>query len=90
MRLGVKLTPQEAAALTLATDSVGVSVHEIASNLGILVTDAKAVCDALKKKAVVDERQGRIYIQQHLAELAEEAKARGKALPTLGREKKKR
>jgi hypothetical protein len=87
-RLGVKLTPQEAAALTLATDSAGVSVHETASYLGILLSDAKAVCDALNQKAVVDERQGRIYIKQHLAELAVEAKARRKARTGQGRRKK--
>jgi hypothetical protein len=75
-RLGVSLTPQEASALTLATDAAGISVPEIASNPGILVSDAKGVCDALKKKALVDERQGRIQVKEHLAELAEQAKAK--------------
>ncbi len=78
-RLGVKLTPQEAAALNLATDPAGAGIHELASNLGILVSDAKVVSDALKQKALVDERQGRIRVKPHLAELAEEAKAKGKA-----------
>jgi hypothetical protein len=78
-RLGVKLTPQEAAALTLATDSAGISVQEIASNLGISVADAKGVSDALKKKALVDERKERICVKAHLAELAEEAKTKAKA-----------
>jgi hypothetical protein len=76
-RLGVNLTPQEAAALSLATDPAGISVPEIASNLGMLVADAGGVYDALKKKALVDERQGRIQVKEHLAELAEEAKAQG-------------
>ncbi len=77
-RLGVNLTAQEAAVLTLATEPAGVSVHEVASNLGILVSDAKGVCDALKKKALVDERKERIHVKEHLAELAKEAKAKGK------------
>jgi hypothetical protein len=88
-RLGVELTPHEAAVLTLATDSAGVSVHETASCLGILVSDAKAVCDGLKHKAVVDERQGRSYIKPHLAQLALEAIATAKARPGPGRRKKK-
>ena len=78
-RLGVSLTGQEAAALTLAADPAGASVHEIASNLGVLVSDAKGVYDALKKKALVDERKERIHVKEHLAELAEEAKGKGKA-----------
>jgi hypothetical protein len=73
-RLGVNLTAQEAAALTLATDPAGISVPEIASNLGILVCDAKGIYVALKKKALVDERKERIQVKEHLAKLAQEAK----------------
>jgi hypothetical protein len=73
-RLGANLTPQEAAALALAIDSAGIDFHETASNLGILVSDARGVYDALKQKALVDERKERLPIKEHVAELAEEAR----------------
>jgi hypothetical protein len=57
------------AQVPLATDPAGVSVTEIACNLGILMADAEGVYDTLKRKAPVDERQGRIQVKEHLLNL---------------------
>jgi len=73
-RLGVNLTPQESAALLLSAASSGTSAEGIASSQGIRVSEAAEVCTALVRNALVTQRDNRIYIQEHLKQLAEEAK----------------
>jgi predicted HTH transcriptional regulator len=73
-RLGVNLAPQESAALLLSSEPSGTSAEEIASSQGIRVSEAAEVCKALLRNALVVEKDNRIYIQEHLKQLAEEAK----------------
>jgi predicted HTH transcriptional regulator len=73
-RLGVNLTPQESAALLLSSGPSGTSAEEIASSQGIRVSEAKEVCKALLRNVLVVEKDNRMYIQEHLKQLAEEAK----------------
>src|SRR5713226_3612845 len=73
-RLGVNLTPQESAALLLSSAPSGTSAEEIASSQGIRVSEAAEVCANLVRNALVTQRDNRIYIQEHLKQLAEEAK----------------
>jgi hypothetical protein len=73
-RLGVKLMPDEAAALLLAAEPAGVHVDEIAASQGMLIDEATRVKEALITKALVVERKDRIYAQEHLKALIEEAK----------------
>jgi hypothetical protein len=72
--LGVNLTPLESAALLLSSAPAGTSAEEIASSQGIRVSEATEVCKALLRNALVVEKDNRIYIQEHLKQLAEEAK----------------
>ncbi len=72
--LGVNLTPQESAALLLSSAPSGTSPEEIASSQGIRVSEAAEVCTTLVRNALVTQRDNRIYIQEHLKQLAEEAK----------------
>ena len=73
-RLGVNLTPQESSALLLSSAPSGTSAEEIASSQGIRVSEAAEVCANLVRNALVTQRDNRIYIQEHLKQLAEEAK----------------
>jgi predicted HTH transcriptional regulator len=73
-RLGVNLTPQESAALLLSSGPSGSNAEEIASSQGIRVSEATEVCKTLLHNALVIEKDNRIYIQEHLKQLAEEAK----------------
>ncbi len=73
-RLGVNLTPQESAALLLSSDPSGTSAEEIASSQEIHVSEAAEICKAILRNALVVEKDNRIYIQEHLKQLAEEAK----------------
>jgi predicted HTH transcriptional regulator len=73
-RLGVNLTPQESAALLLTSGPSGTSAEEIASSQGIHVSEAAVVCKVLLRNALVVEKDNRMYIQEHLKQLAEEAK----------------
>jgi predicted HTH transcriptional regulator len=73
-RLGVNLTPQESAALLLSSGPSGTSAGEIASSQGIRVSEAKEVCKALLRNVLVVEKDNRMYIQEHLKQLGEEAK----------------
>jgi len=72
-RLGVNLTPQESTALLLSSSSSGTSAEEIASSQGIHVSESIEVCKVLLRNALVIEKENRIYIQEHLKQLAEEA-----------------
>lgn len=72
--LGVTLTPQESAALLLSSGPSGTSAEEIASSQGIRVTEAAEVCQGLLRNVLVVEKDNRMYIQEHLKPLAEEAK----------------
>ncbi|HZU11444.1 MAG TPA: ATP-binding protein [Chloroflexota bacterium] len=73
-RLGVKVSPEEALALSLAADAGGATPEEIASAAAITVAAARHVSDDLCKKALVYERDGRIFIQRHLQEVADQAR----------------
>ncbi len=73
-RLGVNLTPQESSALLLSSAPSGTSAEEIASSQGLRVSEAAEVCANLVRNALVTQRDNRIYIQEHLKQLAEEAK----------------
>jgi predicted HTH transcriptional regulator len=73
-RLGVTLTPQESKALLLSSSPSGTSVEEIASSQGINVSEAAEVCKSLLRNALVVEKDNRVHIQEHLRQLAEEAK----------------
>lgn len=72
--LGVNLTPQESAALVLSSAHTGTSAEEIASSQGIRVSEAAEICTTLVRNVLVTQRDNRIYIQEHLTQLAEEAK----------------
>ena len=65
---------QESAALLLSSGPSGTSSEEIASSQGIRVSEAAEVCANLVRNALVTQRDNRMYIQEHLKQLAEEAK----------------
>ncbi len=73
-RLGVNLTPQQSTALLLSSSPSGTSAEEIASSQGIYASEAGEVYKTLLRNALVVEKDNRIYIQEHLKQLAEEAK----------------
>lgn len=73
-RLGVNLSPQGSTALLLSSSPSGTSAEEIASSQGIHVSEAIEVYKALLREALVVEKENRIYIQEYLKQLAEEAK----------------
>jgi len=74
-RLGVTINAEEARTLTLATDPAGITREQIASALGVPVNDAIQIADSLIRKALVLDKDGRLVMQEHLKELADEAAA---------------
>ncbi len=70
-RLGVKVTAEQAQILNLALTADGLSIEEAASGTGLTVEDARVAVRYLIMQALLDERQGRYYIKDHLKELAQ-------------------
>jgi len=72
-KLGVTLSSPEAQALGLSADPNGVTINQIAAAQGLLIDDAHALAQGLVKKGLVQERDGAIYIQDHLKPLVEQS-----------------
>ena len=70
-KLGVSVSAQEAAVLSLAAEPDGVSIEQIASSQGVLMEDAAKLADGLVRKALVTQRSdGTIGLKEHLLPLA--------------------
>lgn len=65
-RHGVKLTPAQATVLNLAQDPAGVSAAEAASATGLSLDEAEAAAAHLVRQQLVDGRNGRYFIKDHL------------------------
>src|SRR5262249_19734024 len=74
-RLGVTLTPQEASALTIATETGGVSSEQLAGYLGITVQSAERIFNSLTRNALIHVTNSKAVIQEHLEKLVQEARA---------------
>jgi predicted HTH transcriptional regulator len=75
-RLGLKLTPHEAYALLLSAETNGTSAEEIAAAQGLYLDEGREIYKRLVKESLVSEKDGKIYIKDHLMQLVEEAKAK--------------
>lgn len=65
-RHGVKLTPAQATVLRLAQDTSGVSAAEAASATGLSPEEAEAIVDHLVRQQLVDRREDRVFMKDHL------------------------
>ena len=74
-RLGVKLSPSEARALSLAAGRSGTSVGEIAASQRLRTEEVQKVVDTLLRQALVVEREGRVHVSDHLRPLVEETQS---------------
>lgn len=74
-RLGVRLSPEQARALLLSAEPDGVDAARVASANGSRVEDARTLLTRLVTQGLVEERDGRWVIRDHLREVADEARA---------------
>lgn len=77
-RLGVDITPEEAEVLVLAAEPRGTSPEEVASAQAIRVDDAAALLARLQLQGLVHDKGSRWFLCEHLVQLVEEAKGRGR------------
>lgn len=68
-RLGVRLTAEQAQILNLSLDTEGMTVEEAASGTGLTIDDTREALHYLQLQVLLDERQGRFYVREHLKEL---------------------
>lgn len=72
-RLGVNLSAEQARTLGLAAEVPTITTLQVASALGILVQDAAAVCEHLRKQGMMVQEEDGYRIQDHLRQAALEA-----------------
>jgi predicted HTH transcriptional regulator len=68
-RLGVRLTAEQAQILNLALDTEGITLEEAASGTVLTIDDAREALNYLQLQVLIEERQGRFYVKEHLKEL---------------------
>jgi predicted Rossmann fold nucleotide-binding protein DprA/Smf involved in DNA uptake len=68
-RLGVRLTTEQAQILNLALDTEGITIEEAASGTGLTIDDTREALNYLQLQVLIEERQGRFYVKEHLKEL---------------------
>lgn len=65
-KLGVKLTEPQALVLNLSMDPAGLTIEQSASALGVTLDDAREIVRHLSFQQLVEEREGRYHIKNHL------------------------
>lgn len=76
-KLGVKISPEQVAVLSILGEPDGFTVEEVASAQGMLVEDARAAIKSLEKQGLVEENKKRYSVKEHLRSLLDDS--RGKA-----------
>jgi len=62
------LTTEQAQLLNLALDTEGITLEEAASGTGLTIDDAREALHYLQLQVLIEERQGRFHIKDHLKE----------------------
>ena len=68
-KIGVELTSNQAAVLNLATDEAGISLQQAAAGTEMDLTEVEGVLRFLARQVLIEERNERYYLQEHLKEL---------------------
>ena len=73
-KIGVKITPEQAAILSVLVTPEPFTLEQIASACGLYLNDAKAATDYLKLQALITEEKGKYSLRPDLAKLAADRK----------------
>ena len=75
-KLGVKISPQQAAILSMLIDPGGFTLEEIASAQGLLVDDARIAIKGLDKEGLIEETNGSYQIKDYLRDLLKKSRSK--------------
>jgi predicted HTH transcriptional regulator len=69
-KIGVKITPEQAAILSVLVTPKHFTLEQIASACGLYLNDTKAATDYLRIQALITEEKGKYSLRPDLAKLA--------------------